>query len=266
MRAIGFCGVDDSVAPELLKIISEKYDWVEWGVLFRTDLEGTARYPSPQWVEKLVSLCTISQDKSTVSLKLAGHLCGNRCQEVLDGHSAFVAQLFEWGFRRVQINATAANSVVVDAGLTEQYVNNIISCMNSAPKMEFIIQCNEETRSLYERLIARPQPNMSLLYDASCGMGVKVSSFPSPMLYPTIPCGYAGGIGPDCIADILTGVKDVVTACPEATTVWVDMESSLRTIVVEKNKATQVETRKDVFSIDKCFACILIAHSHGLTR
>ena len=265
LRTIGYCGVDDSVAPELLQLISQKYDWVEWGVLFRTDLEGTPRYPSPAWVAKLTSLCTIAEDK-TVSMRLAGHLCGNRCQEVLEGDSSFVAQLYEWGYRRVQVNATAANSVVVDQACITKYVENITKCMNEAPNMEFIIQCNDETSSIYEQLIAKPTTNMSLLFDASCGKGVRVSTFPSPMLTPTIPRGYAGGIGPDCIVDILTSVRRTVSECPEHVTVWVDMESSLRSIVVEKNKADGTETRRDDFSITKCFECILLAEKVGLHR
>eukprot|EP01032_Pedospumella_encystans_P039078 gene39078-44302_t len=46
MRVIGFCGMDDSVSPDLLALVSSRYPWVEWGVLFRNDLEGTPRYPS----------------------------------------------------------------------------------------------------------------------------------------------------------------------------------------------------------------------------
>jgi hypothetical protein len=264
VRAIGYCGVDDSVAPELLQLISDRYDWVEWGVLFRTDLEGTARYPSVKWVERLVELNS-TVPNGRLQMKLAGHLCGNRCQEVLDGNSAFVQQLYKCGFRRVQVNATAANSVVVDSAQTDQYVRNIISCMIDAPDMEFIIQCNVETRPICEGLLVDPPKNMSLLYDASCGKGVRVNSFPSPLLHPTVPCGYAGGIGPDCIEEILRAVKDVVATCPETTTVWVDMESSLRAIVLEKNKIDGSEVRRDVFSIDKCFTCILTADK-GLLR
>lgn len=266
IRAIGYCGVDDSVAPELLKLISDRYDWVEWGVLFRTDLQGTARYPSPEWVDRLVALNETLPD-GRLRLKLAGHLCGNRCQEVLDGDSTFVQHLYARGFRRVQINATAANSVEVDQAKIAEYVRNIVASMHDSPKMEFIIQCNEETGPIYEGLLANPPSNMSILYDASCGKGVRVSSFASPEVYPTVPCGYAGGIGPDCIADILHAVKDVVANCADQTTsVWVDMESSLRAIVVEKSKADQSETRRDVFSIDKCFACILAADKVGLER
>lgn len=94
LRAMGFCGADDSVDPALLQLISTKYSWVEWGVLFRTgnrsclsqnnnnlqlDLEGTPRYASRDWVNQLAFI-----NKETGSImRLAGHLCGNRCQEVI---------------------------------------------------------------------------------------------------------------------------------------------------------------------------------------
>ncbi len=44
LRAIGFCGVDDSTQPELLDMISARFPGVEWGVLFRPDKEGQPRY------------------------------------------------------------------------------------------------------------------------------------------------------------------------------------------------------------------------------
>lgn len=40
LRAMGFCGVDNSVSPEILQVLSNEYPFIEWGVLFRTDLEG----------------------------------------------------------------------------------------------------------------------------------------------------------------------------------------------------------------------------------
>eukprot|EP00601_Ochromonadales_sp_CCMP2298_P003555 CAMPEP_0173175806 /NCGR_PEP_ID=MMETSP1141-20130122/4110_1 /TAXON_ID=483371 /ORGANISM="non described non described, Strain CCMP2298" /LENGTH=271 /DNA_ID=CAMNT_0014098077 /DNA_START=35 /DNA_END=846 /DNA_ORIENTATION=- len=230
LRAIGFCGVDDSVSPQLLRILSDKYPWVEWAVLFRTDLEGQPRYPTWAWVETLSSLCLEAGEAP--KMRLAGHLCADRCQEVLEGKSAFVLQLHALGYRRVQVNATAANSVSVDPSRLAEYAQNIRNCMLDAPEVEFIIQCNAETQPIYQQLLDAPEPNMSILYDASCGKGVRVSSFPSPALFP-IPCGYAGGIGPDCIADILAGVAAATASCPDQP-VWIDMESSLRTVVVEK--------------------------------
>lgn len=44
LRYMGFCGVDDSVVnQELLHLLSLHYSWIEWGILFRPDLEGTPR-------------------------------------------------------------------------------------------------------------------------------------------------------------------------------------------------------------------------------
>ena len=51
LRCMGFCGADDTVEPAKLKEISEKHEWVEWGVLFRPDREGLPRYASRAWVE-----------------------------------------------------------------------------------------------------------------------------------------------------------------------------------------------------------------------
>jgi hypothetical protein len=37
LRALGLCGADDSVNPNLLAMISHSYPFVEFGVLFRPD-------------------------------------------------------------------------------------------------------------------------------------------------------------------------------------------------------------------------------------
>ena len=37
----------------LLQVLSAKYSWIEWGVLFRPDLEGTPRYATMTWVKEL---------------------------------------------------------------------------------------------------------------------------------------------------------------------------------------------------------------------
>ena len=75
---MGFCGVDDSVDPELLQLLSVHYPWIEWGVLFRPDMEGTPRYATEDWVKKLISVNTESGNL----MHLAGHLCGSRCLSV----------------------------------------------------------------------------------------------------------------------------------------------------------------------------------------
>ena len=98
LRAMGFCGADDSCSPELLQLLSAHYNWVEWGVLFRPDLEGTPRYASKWWVESLVEV----NKRSGETMRLAAHLCQKRCQEVLEGDATFVKELSTMGFARVR--------------------------------------------------------------------------------------------------------------------------------------------------------------------
>lgn len=262
LRLVGFCGVDDTVSPQLLKDLSSHYEWVEWGVLFRSDLEGQARYASSDWVMRLVEI----QKGCNGALNLAAHLCGNRCQEVLEGDYSFVQSLSAMGFRRVQVNATAANSVTVDATKMLNYVDNIRKCVDAVPQIEWIIQCNDETVPIWSELVKQPPSasNMSLLYDASCGKGVLVTSFPSPTLYPSIRCGYAGGIGPSSISSVLGNLAAVVAESGADTQpVWVDMESSLRAVLVAD---PVTGATKDVFSVEKVFSCIERAVEAGMPR
>lgn len=194
-------------------------------------------------------------------MRLAGHLCGARCQEVLEGDVSFIVSLYEKGFGRVQVNATAANNVQVDPSRAAYYAENLRKCMAAVPDVEWIFQCNAETEPLWRHLSTAtpsPPPNMSVLFDASCGKGVPITleSLPTPPSEPAIPCGYAGGIGPSTIANVLTAVRTVA----RGQAIWVDMESSLR--VNQSDKLS--DTPRDNFSIDKCFACIQVGAQFGL--
>jgi hypothetical protein len=68
-------------------------------------------------------------------MHLAGHLCGSRCVEPLEGNFAFVEELKNLGFGRVQINATAANKVTVDPNRLQEYADNIVHCIRSVPEI-----------------------------------------------------------------------------------------------------------------------------------
>mmetsp|Transcript_8694 Transcript_8694/g.12099 ORF Transcript_8694/g.12099 Transcript_8694/m.12099 type:complete len:318 (+) Transcript_8694:115-1068(+) len=302
-RYMGFCGVDDSVSPQFLHLLSAAYPWIEWGMLFRSDLEGQPRYPTWEWTLSMAKPNT----NGTMKLNLAGHLCANRCQEVLNGDFTFVDTLSMIGIQRIQINATAANAVSVDETRFPEYVENMLKCAHSYPNMEWILQYNDETKKIWDPLLeslsdTSPR-NIVLLFDASCGTGIRMTEFPSPYLYKYITSsGYAGGIGPNCIDEILQCVittttnnkptittiaeKDIAESSGTVTTdtidksssvdvsipaavtassahrgVWIDMESSLRTLIVT-DKTTG--TTRDVFAVDKCFDCISAGLRYGL--
>ena len=253
---MGFCGADDSVSQEFLIFLSEHYHFIEWGVLFRPDLEGTPRYASWDWTTRLCQLEARKRDvhnplatEAHRPMRLAAHLCGSRCQQILDGNYNFVMELNSLGFGRVQINATKANNVSIDQANIQGTISNIRMCMRHVSSIEWILQYNEETRCICDSFLLDPESNMSILYDSSCGLGVQMTEFPTP-LRNDIMHGYAGGIDPSNIKELLGKIFE----CNVGKSVWIDMESSLRMKIITPNGDT-----KDVFSIEKCFACITAA-------
>ena len=252
LRALGFCGVDDSVSPRFLGAVSHLYPKVEFGVLFRHDKEGQPRYASPEWVQKLSSVAA----KSNGKMKLAAHLCGSRVNEVLDGNDSFLSTLPTLGFQRVQINATAVNGV--DVSRLGDMVDSFLSVVARHPELEFILQKNDETSPLWQKILSTDNDdlagksgyipsNMSMLVDESKGTGISPSSWPSPPDEYNI--GYAGGIGPKNIDQVLAEIGEVA----KGREVWIDMESSLRSI----------KDSKDVFDLDKCYSVIESACDAG---
>lgn len=234
LRKLGFCGADDSISPKALGLIYNSYPFVEFGVLFRPDKEGQPRYASKEWVDEVSKVCASS------GMTLAAHLCGKRVNECLDGDDTFLATLYPMGFRRVQINATAVNGV--DTSYLAEAVPTVAKLMAKHENLEFIIQKNEETKLLWSGLLDYGMPsNVTMLLDESKGTGVLSKSWPEPPKDYDI--GYAGGIGPANIEQVLKDVMD----SGKGRDIWIDMESSLRTI--DKDG-------KDVFDANKCFQCI----------
>ena len=87
-----------------------------------------------------------------------------------------------------------------------------------------------------------------MLVDESKGTGVAASCWPSPP--ENYQIGYAGGIGPHNINKVL---KDVIQA-GKGNTIWIDMESSLRS----------TKDGKDIFDLSKCFEVIKATCEAGL--
>ena len=101
LRLLGFCGVDDSVDPRRLVAISQKNPFVEWGVLFHPGREGTPRYASRPWVDRLLAARRAAP--AAAAVRLAAHVCGPALNQVLGGDVTFIKQLAAQGFGRVQV-------------------------------------------------------------------------------------------------------------------------------------------------------------------
>jgi len=229
LRAMGFCGADDSVEPSRLHEISKSHPHAEWGVLFREELQGTPRYASWEWLQKLAVEAQGSQ-----LMRTAAHLCGGHVGELLQGNPDFVSKLHgEYGFRRVQINPTAVNGV--ESSDLGPGVEGLRAVLAAVPSVEFIVQVNEETSALWQPLVKDPPSNMALLFDESKGLGALPTHWPQPQ--PNIPCGYAGGLGFDNVERQLRLIADAASGTP----VWIDSETSLRSM----------SGSDDIFDLDK---------------
>mmetsp|Transcript_81158 Transcript_81158/g.161443 ORF Transcript_81158/g.161443 Transcript_81158/m.161443 type:complete len:282 (-) Transcript_81158:24-869(-) len=242
LRCVGFCGADDSVEPALLSAISAQHEWVEWGVLCRPDKAGSPRYASQEWLERLGS------ENEARTMRLAAHLCSTRVDEILNGQTDFVHWLHDAvGFRRVQINATRANGSDVDAFATDVGAKRCVDALRTAfaalPEVEFIMQRNEETRPLWERLLESPPSNMSMLFDDSMGLGRSATKWPEPPANVELAFGYAGGLSPSNLKEQLTLISNTAPG----RTIWVDMESSMRTLLQDST---------DIFDANKAMLCV----------
>lgn len=248
LRCIGFCGADDSIEPLLLAAISARHQWVEWGLLFRPDKAGQPRYASEAWLEQLAAA------NAGRVMRLAGHLCSTRVDEVLRGDATFVKEVSgRVGIARFQINATKANGTDMGAFSTpegaERCVASLRSVFASLPKVEFIVQRNVETKPLWERLLEDAPPNMSMLFDDSMGLGVESDAFAPPPTQP-VKFGYAGGLSPSNLKLQLERMGKVAAGH----TLWCDMETSLRTV---RRDGT------DLFDANKAMSCIRCVIEEG---
>ena len=194
LRFLGFCGVDDSADTAELVELSSRLEIIEWGFLFRKDLQGQPRYPSDAFCKQLGAQAGVDR------LRKAGHLCSGYAGQVLGGDHDFVRHLVDsLGVQRVQINPTGANDFDSSRLGSPEVLGGMQACLQAMPDVEFILQRNEETQPLWQPLQAEVEAgrhsNLSFLFDESKGLGRVSSQWPSPPTLGT-KVGYAGGLGP----------------------------------------------------------------------
>mmetsp|Transcript_31930 Transcript_31930/g.67132 ORF Transcript_31930/g.67132 Transcript_31930/m.67132 type:complete len:293 (+) Transcript_31930:73-951(+) len=272
LEALGFCGADDSVNPRLLALIGQNYPLVEWGILFRPDKEGTPRYASKEWVSRLSRILKNNPTRGN-NVRLAAHLCGSHVNDLLssstDSSSAtaideFLGQLYEWGFRRVQVNATAVNGVYTEKLGEGTTMESLLRTTSSHPKLEFIVQKNDETEPLWNALLKNGEfaANIAFLHDESKGTGTEVTGgWPTDPQFISTPrkaVGFAGGIKPSNVKSVAESALQACTASG-GNGFWIDMESGVRTTQLHPDG-----TKEDIFDLAKCYNCIDIVCELGL--
>lgn len=201
-RFITFTGADDHADIDGMVQLSKRYR-VEWGILLSKSRQGTGRYPGEEALSRYWAL-------AGRHLVLSAHLCGEYSRLVMAGNGLANILPVDIGFcKRVQVNHAEPNIGRVSFFAGQWGPRGVIQWRgNTFPKTH----------------------QVHLLFDRSGGQGKLSETWPEhPGGYQLV--GYAGGITPDNILDVIVKIASKGDY-------WLDMESGVRT--------------DDRFDVEKC--------------
>ena len=223
LKRVTITGADDGTDVNWMVALSKAYPFVEWGVLCSASQEGSSRFPSRAWVNRLLNAPGAGE------LQLSTHLCGRWVRELLIGTLRWkeVPVVAQWS-HRLQINTH---------GQIHQMARQMISKMHGT--RQYIVQWDGVNDHLAYTLKSFGI-NTAILYDKSGGAGVLPERWPSQN--PSFFCGYAGGLGPDNVVENIRKIKGMG---PDA--FWIDMERRVRT-----EDDSRLDEKKVEFVLEQC--------------
>jgi len=205
-------GADNSIHPKDLVDLSNRFPFVEWGILLSKSQEGSKRFPTVEWIDRLLELAAL---EFPAGVTLSGHLCGSWVRDLCRGGNSFsidrpgLAHCFD----RLQLNFHAeAHEINPDAF--------VAGLRNLEPEQGYIFQFDDVNNALMDAArLAGIQA--APLFDTSGGAGVLPGSWPKPV---ADYCGYAGGLSPDNLEEQL----DRIAAVTPGARIWIDVETHVR--------------------------------------
>lgn len=209
LKHVTITGADDSTSIAHMQELSERYPFVEWGVLVSLRQESSPRFPGRNWIDRLMAVA------GSANVNLSTHVCGRWVREMLVGD-------LDWEelpsciqtCQRIQINTHAERHVSTLAMMAKLYEKR---------QKQFIFQWDGINNHLTTAASCYGI-NVAALFDTSGGAGVVPASWPNPAR--DFPCGFAGGLGPDNVVEQLGKIAAV---CPRNYETWIDMERRVRT-------------------------------------
>jgi phosphoribosylanthranilate isomerase len=234
IKYVTLTGADDSTSIEEMFKLSEKYPFVEWGILFSRSKSGVERYPGEDWVSELV------EKRFTAQANLSAHLCGGYVSDAFKGFITFLAdEDMEETFDRVQLNCYKER-------LKKAYHSEKLWDAISRANKPVILGGNytDEIKEIVDGTFLLHR-GIAPLFDASGGHGKLAKNWASPFQAESqetgkpgadIWCGYAGGLGPENVVEEIQKIEQVVgnegissDGMFDESTIWIDMESRVRT-------------------------------------
>ena len=198
---VTFTGLDAWTDLDRAMSLSSRY-CIEWGVLLSPERQGLEpRYPALDVVRRIVD--GLPGNMATT----AAHLCGDHARAVAEGRDPTIRALIAGAFERYQINTA-------DAGVSAEVVARFAARLGGTG----ILQCRSG--------FPDDRQGVEWLFDASGGRGLLPGSWPRPSRVGDAMVGYAGGLGPDTVAEALAVIAPRHDG---RRPYWIDMESAIRT-------------------------------------
>lgn len=208
LTGVTISGADDQVDPADLIALSAEFPFVEWGVLVSSSRLGGPRYPTRRWMVELENRTHELFIRRGQRMNLSAHFCGEVAREALANrlHPLPVLERVQ----RIQINGYSPPSP------------GVVRFARAMPSFEIILQVRDEASLQDAARDVEEIGNASILFDPSGGTGHQPFGWPRRPL--GVELGYAGGIGPDNVLDVLRDIGAVASS-----EFWIDMESGVRT-------------------------------------
>jgi len=205
LTRVTITGADDGVDPYALAALSEKYPFVEWGLLMSKKRFGEPRYPSKLWLLNVADVVGFK--------RLSYHLCGEFARRAMGGDPTMVPRQIE----RMQLNGFSG------------YRLPCLVAAEACRELEFILQCDSAGALLNADELREQHgyQNVVALWDPSGGAGswlMESGGWLPRQSDVKLPFGYAGGISEHNIEDTIAALCNG-TGNPT----WIDLESGART-------------------------------------
>lgn len=266
LTGISFIGADEQTQIEdLYEMCAKSPIPIEIGLLYSPNKAGKQkRYPSLKYIEKFLKTWHVAEMKyynidfdSEIDLSdqldkfvqldniptrptLSLHLCGEGVRQFLHQENSQYNSINDIcvNFERLQLNFSMSEYD------PQQLANDIIKSLGYY-KGNIVLQNNKSKKEFNRKFVGLS--SIDFLFDGSGGFGRVLDNPEQPIANHY--CGYAGGIGPDTVEEILTKIYKLNNS---NTPFYLDMESKIR----EDNN----------FSIEKCQqvinSCIAIRNKY----
>ena len=221
-------GADDSIKPMDLLPLSQKYPFVEWGILMSLSNQGnTARFPSHRWIGDLVAMKQANPD-----VKLSAHLCGKYVRDLVErGENRFRDEHAPlWHLcDRIQLNFHGNWHKI------SEWFLKILTTFNGK---QILFQVDGANDGAW--VDCQNYCDAVPFFDVSHGSGIMPPEWPKPP--GGVYNGYGGGLGPDNLRGAISNLVEL-EGNPGGGYFWVDMETKVR---------SRTDAKFDLEKVERC--------------